>query len=124
MVHDVGELFGEQTDVERVQNAPGAGRGEVQLEVASGVPPERRHPPVLGDAQVVEHPTQPPRALGPLAVGLVLEPSGSGGRDSLLGIQMLGPPEEVRQCERVVLHQTLHVSIPLRAEDRMRWPEK
>ena len=41
VVDDVGELLGEQPDVERVQHAPRARGGEVQLEVAGGVPGER-----------------------------------------------------------------------------------
>jgi hypothetical protein len=42
VVDDVGELLGEQADVERVQHPAAAGRGEVELEVAGGVPGERR----------------------------------------------------------------------------------
>ncbi len=42
VVDDVGELLGEQADVQRVQDPSGAGCGEVQLEVARGVPTERR----------------------------------------------------------------------------------
>ena len=69
VVDDVGELLGEQPDVERVQDTPGARRGEVQLEVAGGVPRERRHPAVIGDAERVEHAAEAPGAVGPVAVG-------------------------------------------------------
>ena len=55
VVDDVRQLLGEQPDVQRVQHTPGARRGEVQLEVAGGVPGERGHPAVGGDAERVEH---------------------------------------------------------------------
>ena len=44
MIDDVGELFGEQPHVQRVQDAAGARGGKVQLEVAGAVPSERGHP--------------------------------------------------------------------------------
>src|SRR3712207_8525387 len=40
----VGQLLGEQPDVQRVQHPAGAGRGEVELEVALAVPAERPDP--------------------------------------------------------------------------------
>ena len=83
VVDDVGELLGEQPDVERVQHPPGARRGEVQLEVAGGVPAERGHPAVGGDAEGVEHAAEAAGAVGPLAVGLVLGATPRGRRDPL-----------------------------------------
>ena len=91
---------------------PRARRGEVQLEVAGGVPGEGADPPVGGDAEVVEHAAEAAGALGPLAVGRALDAGGRGGDDLLLGEELLGPVEEVRQRERSVLHQALH-GIPL-----------
>ena len=74
VVDDVGELLGEQPDVQRVQHAPGARRGEVQLEVAGRVPRERRHAAVGGDAEVVEHAAEPAGPRRPVAVVRALQP--------------------------------------------------
>ena len=67
VVDDVGELLGEQADVQRVQDAPGARRGEVQLQVAGAVPGERADAGVGGEAERVERAAEPAGALGPLA---------------------------------------------------------
>ena len=65
MVDDVGQLLGEQADVQRVQHTTGARRGEVQLEVPRRVPRERRDTAVRRDAEIVERPAEPTGALGP-----------------------------------------------------------
>ena len=62
--------------------------------------------------EVVEHAAEPAGALGPRAVGGALEAGGRGGDDLLVEEQLLGPPEEVRERERDVLHQALHGAIP------------
>ena len=67
VVGDVDELLGEQPDVEGVQHPAGARRGQVELQVARGVPAERADPAVRADAQRVEHrgePAHPHRPLG------------------------------------------------------------
>ena len=88
---------------------PVHGHREVQLEVAGGVPGERADPAVGADAQGVEHAAEPSGPLGPGAVGGALRP-GRGGRDHLLvGVQALGPPEEVRERQGEVLHEATHV---------------
>ena len=69
VVDDVGQLFGEQPDVEGVQHPAGARRGEVQLQVAVGVPRERGDASVGGDAEGVEHAAEAPGAVGPGPVG-------------------------------------------------------
>ena len=69
-------------------------------------------PAVGGDAEVVEHAAEPAGALGPLAVGHALDARGRRGDDLLVGEQLLGPVEEVRERERVVLHQALHERSP------------
>ena len=43
MVHDVGELLGEQTNVQRVQHAARTRSSEVQLQVALSVPRKCGH---------------------------------------------------------------------------------
>ena len=109
VVDDVGELLGEQPDVQRVQHAPGARGGEVQLEVAGRVPGERRHAPVGRDAEVVEHPAEPARALGPVAVVRALADPVAGRRDDrLVGEVLLRTFEQMRNDEWNVLHEPLH----------------
>ena len=69
VVDDVGELLGEQPQVECVRHPAGARRGEVELEVACGVPGERGDAAVGADAEAVEDATEEACALAPLAVG-------------------------------------------------------
>jgi hypothetical protein len=113
VVGHVDQLFGEQPDVQRVQHPVGAGGGEVELEVAAGVPAERRDPAVAADAQGVENPAQPPRPIGPFAVGRRLLATGRDGDDHLVGEQPLGPRVEVRQRERKILHEPVHRASPV-----------
>ena len=87
VVHDVGELVGKQAEVQGVRHPAGARWGEVELEVARGVPGEGGHPAVLADAQVVEDTAQAPRPLTPLAVGDVLDAGRRGGDHLLVGKQ-------------------------------------
>ena len=108
VVDDVGQLLGEQPDVERVEDTTGTRRREVQLEVACGVPGERCHPAVVGDAERVEDAAQPPGALGPLRIGGPFESRPRRRHDLLVAEVLLGPIEQVRDRERNVLHQPLH----------------
>ena len=108
VIDDVGELLGEQPDVERVQDSTGTRRGEVQLEVTGGVPRERADATVGGDPEVVEHAAELAGARCPLTVGGAFE-TGAGCRDDLLvRVVLLRPFEDVRDGERNVLHQALH----------------
>ena len=68
--------------------------------------------PVARDAEVVEHSAQATRALGPGPVGGALDPRRRRGDDLLVGEQLLGTAEQVRDGERVVLHQALHERSP------------
>ena len=111
VVDDVGDLLGEQADVERVQHPAGAGRREVQLEVAGGVPGEGGHPAVGRDAEVVEHAAQAAGPRRPTRRRCARStPSAVAVTISLSREQALGPVEEVGQRERTVLHQALHGS--------------
>ena len=83
--------------------------------------PNVRHPAVGGDAEVVEHAAEPAGALGPVAVGRALAARGRGRDDLFVGEEPLGPVEEVRERERVVLHQALHDD-PLDASAM--WPDR
>ena len=62
VVRDVGELLGEQPDVERVQHGAHRRHREVGLEVLGVVPLERADPLVPGDAQPAQGVGEPGRA--------------------------------------------------------------
>ena len=109
VVDDVGDLLGEQADVERVQHPGRARGGEVQLEVAGRVPGEGGHPTVGRDAEGVEHAAQLAGPASPLAVALALEPGGRGRHHLLAGEQLLGPVEQVGDGQGAILHEPEHV---------------
>ncbi len=67
VVDDVGDLVGEQADVDRVQDGAEARHAEVELEVALAVPAEGRHPVALLDAEPLEDAAEALDALGDLA---------------------------------------------------------
>jgi hypothetical protein len=108
VVDDVGELLGEQADVEGVQDSPRARRGEVELEVAGGVPGERGHAPVGGDPEIVEHPAELAGAGCPLPYVVRSRPSPVAGDDALVRVILLSPLEDVGNRQWNVLHQALH----------------
>ena len=112
VVGDVDQLLGEQPDVERVQDATGARRGQVQLEVAGRVPAERRHPAVGAHAQGVEDGRQPAYPLGPVRDRRRRLAGRARGDDRLVPEVLLGPVEDVRQREGAVLHESEHRDLP------------
>jgi hypothetical protein len=93
-----------------VQHAAAARHREVELEVGGAVPAERPHAPVGGDAERVERGGRPPDPLGPGGVvAAVRRAVRTHADDGLVGEQLLGAMEHVRQGERVVLHLSEHV---------------
>src|SRR5207248_936377 len=74
---------------------------------------------VGGEAELVECAGEAAGALGPLAVGLALRAVGRPRRDVLLREEPLGPVEDVRDGERVVLHQPLHQRATVRSTLRV-----
>ena len=108
VVHDVGELVGEQADVERVEHAAHAGDREVRLEVLLGVPRERRDPITRLDAEAAERGRQqvdPVRHLceGGATARVALE------RDHLTVAEDRAPvAEDHPDGERKVLHRRQH----------------
>ena len=108
VVHDVVELLGEETQVEGVGDPAAARWGEVELQVAGGVPREGGHPTALPDAQVVKDAAE---SAGPLTPFGVADPfaSGRGGGDHLLvGEQAGGAVEDMDQRQRCIHHQAIH----------------
>jgi hypothetical protein len=67
VVDDVGQLLGEQPQVEGVQHRAHRRHGEVRLEVLLGVPQERPDPVALLHAEPGQRPGQPCCALPDLA---------------------------------------------------------
>ena len=108
VVGDVGDLFGEQPDVQRVQHPARARRSEVQLEVTVGVPCERRHSARGGDAEVVECAAEAPGPLCPAPVVGALDAGSGCGHDLLVREQRLGAFNERVQGERLVHHRRVH----------------
>ncbi len=82
VVDDVGELLGEQADVERVQHRTDARHRHVQLEVALVVPRERANAIALSHAQPLQHAREAIDALAHLPVAGAHD-AGLGERDDL-----------------------------------------
>ena len=95
VIHDVGELLGEQPQIEGVGHPAGARRGEVELQMAGRVPGEGGHPSVITDAQVVQHTAQAAGSFAPLAVRDPLDPGRGGGHHLLVGEQPGSTVEQV-----------------------------
>ncbi len=94
VVGDVGQLVGEQPDVERVQHAPAARCREVHFQVPGGVPAERGDPAVRGYPERVQRAGQPAGAVGPIAVAEPLHADRGRGNDRLVGEHPLRPFED------------------------------
>ncbi len=112
VVDDVGELVGEQADVQRVQHAARARGAEIEFEMARRIPAEGGDTAVLRDTELVEHPSQPAGALGPGRIGGALTARAGGGDDLLVPVVLLGAIEQVGDREWDVLHQALHEGAP------------
>lgn len=110
VVDDVRDLFREQADVQRVEHPAGARCGEVEFEVASCVPRERRDTTVGGDAEPIENTAETTGPLGPRPVRGPLAAGAGRGHDRLVPVIPLGPIEEVGNGEWDVLHQAAHAS--------------
>ena len=70
---------------------------------------EGADPAVGRQAEVVEHAAEAPGPVGPLPVCLRSRPVAVAVTTSFLRKTRLRPVEEVREHQRVVLHQALHV---------------
>jgi hypothetical protein len=91
-----------------VQNTTRTWSGKVELKVPRGIPRKGGDTAVSADPKIIEDATEATRALGPLAIGLPLDPHGRCSHDLFLREQLLGPIKEIGEDEWTVLHKTLH----------------
>ena len=105
MVDHVGQLVGEQPDVQGVQHRPHARHGQVGLEMGLVVPHERADAVALFDAEAVEGRGELIGAVGDLGKRR-LDVTVAGVRDDLAG-GMHGSPmgEDRPERQRIVLHR-------------------
>ena len=108
VVDDVDDLLGEQADVQRVQDGAVGGHRHVELEVALGVPGERRHPVAALHPEALEHAPEAVDALGHLRVGGAYGPVGLERHHLLVRIAAAQAPAHGADGQlEVVLHQAL-----------------
>ncbi len=115
MVDDVGELLGEEADVQGVTDGADAGDREVGLEVAVMVPGEGPDPVPLVHAELAEAVRETAGPFGGLPVGVPVDPVREVGHprhDLPVRIEPLGPLEEMGQQQRRVHHQPVHADPP------------
>ena len=106
MVDDVGQLLGEQTNIESVQNATSARRSKVQLKVSSSVPRERCHATIARDTELIKNSSNLARALGPLRICRSLKTSASSGHDGLMTEIPFGSIKQMQDAQRHFLHES------------------
>ena len=104
VIDDVRELLRKQTEVQGVKHTAGAWCREIQLQVSSRVPRQCGNATMFGDLQVVEHSTQQPCAIGPLAVRRAYLAVGRSGDDSLASAVTLGTFKQMHERELRWLH--------------------
>ena len=110
VVDDEGQLFGEEPDVERVQDGAHARDGEVGLHVRLVVPHERRHAVTGLHAEFAQRRGQLLGALGDLEERRLLDPVGRDGEDLLVGVHELAVADDAADEQWRVLHRALHGS--------------
>jgi hypothetical protein len=110
VVDDVAELLGEQARVERVADRPDAHDPVPGLDMAAGVPGQRRDPVARQDAE-------PQQGVGhPLGAGVDRGIAGADDRpldraadDFAVAVPGLGVVEDLVDRQRPVLHQPVHI---------------
>ena len=101
MVEDVGDLFGEQPRVQRMQHRAHAGDGVVQLEVPEIIPGHRRDAVARPDPGRGERVSELARAPEDVGVGAAMTRMIGGHRDDLgRGVDSLGVPQDRGDRER------------------------
>ena len=105
---DPGELVGVQAEVEGVQDAARPGNRVVELDVAAGVPGERRHPVERVEAHPVERRCQTSRAAADLPPGRSANRIGRARHHLAVAEVALGSLEQRREPQRRGHHQSVH----------------
>jgi hypothetical protein len=108
VVDDVDQLIGGQADVQGVQDGAHTGGGEVDLQVAVGVPGEGGHPIAPPDPQPGQGVGQAVNPSMEVGVGVAVHAGGGAGGDLLAGEETGGAVQEMMQGERPVHHQAFH----------------
>ena len=98
MIDDVGQLLGEQTNIESVQYASSARRSKVQLEVSSSVPCKCRDATIARDTKLIKNCSDLARALGPLGIGRALKTRTCCSHDGLMTEVFFGPIEKMQNA--------------------------
>ena len=106
MVDDIGQLLGEQTNIESVQDATSARCSKIQLKVSSGIPGESCNATVARYTELVKNSSDLARALSPLRVRCALKASTSGSHDGLVAEILFGSIEQVQDAQRHFLHES------------------
>ncbi len=108
VVDHVGQLLGEQADVEGVEHRPHRGHGQVRLEVLLVVPGE-------GPDPVIRAHTEPAQGLGQLLgsrrdlrEGRLPVTVGLDGDHTAVAVDRLATTEDAAHQERPVLHRAQH----------------
>ena len=105
VVDDVGELLGEQADVERVQHRAHRRHREVGLEVLLAVPAERADAIAVLDAERGERVGEPGRVRADLGEGRAARARLGPGDAFALGVHALAVAQDRRDREREILHR-------------------
>src|SRR6185312_9213355 len=98
----------EEADVEGVEDGAHAGGGEVELEMAVGVPAEGGDAVAGVDAEVFEGAGEAVDARAEVGVGVAVETVFGAGDDLFAREHGGGAGEDVLDGEGVVLHEALH----------------
>lgn len=115
MVDDVGELVREQAHVDRVQDGPHAGHGEIRLEVLRRVPRKGGHAVAGPDAELLEPAAEPVGAVDQVGVGDHAALTAAHADDLAVRVDAAHALQDQLQRQRVVvLHQALEhaLSVP------------
>src|SRR5207302_8889885 len=109
-VHDVREVAGVKTRVNRVQDVARERYAEVRLEVLVLVPAQRRDAVTTPQAELPERDCELLRARYEVRVRVPVEGLvRPAGNDRLVPKQSLRSSEDERERQRVLHHQTVHV---------------
>ena len=110
VVGDVGDMFGREARIERVQHGADAGDAEIELEVAIGVPGDGADPVSELDAQSLERLSQLLGTLGRIPVAVAMDRALDRAGDDLdVGIVARREIDHLGDQQRTVLHQAKHV---------------